>query len=86
MLGFLAIFGGVAGLSGPDQGYSHAATLVLSVLCGSGLWWLGLSQFVSLFRQRMNDRLLEIVNRVSGGLIAVFGAAVLARVVWKFFG
>jgi threonine/homoserine/homoserine lactone efflux protein len=50
------------------------------------LWWLGLSQFVSLFRQRMNDRLLEIVNRVSGGLIAVFGAAVLARVVWKFFG
>jgi threonine/homoserine/homoserine lactone efflux protein len=86
MLGFLAIFGGVAGLSGPDQGYSHAATLVLSVLCGSGLWWLGLSQFVSLFRQRMNDHLLEIVNRISGGLIVTFGVAVLARVAWKFLG
>ncbi|HEY4345358.1 MAG TPA: LysE family transporter [Parvibaculum sp.] len=86
MLGFIAIFGGVASLSSTGQGYGHAATLVVSVIVGSMVWWLGLSQFVSLFRQRMNDHVLEIVNRVSGGLIAVFGVLVLARVVWKFFG
>ncbi|MCE9649921.1 MAG: LysE family translocator [Parvibaculum sp.] len=86
MLGFIAIFGGVASLGATGQGYGHAATLVVSVIVGSLLWWLGLSQFVNLFRQRMNDHLLEIVNRVSGILIAVFGAVVLARVVWKFFG
>lgn len=80
MLGFLAIFGGIAGLSGPDEGYGHAAVLVLSVFLGSALWWLGLSQLIGLFRHRMNDRLLEILNRVSGGLIATFGIAVLGRV------
>jgi threonine/homoserine/homoserine lactone efflux protein len=86
MLGFIAIFGGIASLSATGQGYGHAATLVVSVIIGSMIWWLGLSQFVSLFRQRMNDHLLEIVNRVSGGLIAAFGVVVLIRVAWKFFG
>ncbi len=57
-----------------------------SVFSGSVLWWLCLSQFVNLFRNRMNDRLLEIVNRVSGVLIASFGVAVLARVLTQFFG
>lgn len=85
MLGFIAIFGGVAGLTHQGQSYGHAATLVGSVMLGSALWWAGLSGFVSLFRQRMNDRLLEIVNRVSGGLIVAFGVAVLARVIYRFF-
>lgn len=85
MLGFIAIFGGVASLSSAGHGYGHAATLVLAVIAGSMVWWLGLSQFVSLFRQRMNDHLLEIVNRVSGGLIAAFGVLVLVRVIYKFF-
>lgn len=86
MLGLLAIFSGVAGLSVRGESYGHATTLVASVFSGSVLWWLCLSQFVNLFRNRMNDRLLEIVNRVSGVLIASFGVAVLARVLTQFFG
>jgi threonine/homoserine/homoserine lactone efflux protein len=86
MLGFIAIFGGVAGLTHQGQSYGHATTLVASVVLGSALWWAGLSGFVSLFRQRMNDRILEIVNRVSGGLIILFGVAVLGRVIYRFFG
>ncbi|HUD49983.1 LysE family translocator [Parvibaculum sp.] len=85
MLGFIAIFGGVAGLTHEGQSYGHAATLVGSVMLGSAFWWAGLSSFVSLFRGRMNDRLLEIVNRVSGGLIVAFGIVVLVRVVYLFF-
>ena len=86
MLGFIAIFSGVAGLSAAGQGYGHAAILTGAVIAGSLLWWLGLSQFVALFRQRMSDHLLEIINRVSGGLIIVFGVVVLARVVFKLIG
>ncbi len=85
MLGFIAIFSGVAGLAGTNGNYLHAATLVGSVFTGSALWWAGLSGFVSMFRQRMTDRLLEIVNRVSGGLIVVFGIAVFGRVIYRFF-
>ncbi|MFN4353179.1 LysE family translocator [Parvibaculum sp.] len=84
MLGFIAIFGGVAGLAGAGDDYGHAATVVLAVMAGSALWWAGLSGFVSLFRHRMSDDLLRIVNKVSGVLIAVFGAVVLARVVIRF--
>ncbi|MDO8289903.1 MAG: LysE family transporter [Parvibaculum sp.] len=84
MLGFIAIFGGVASIS-TGQGASHALTLTAAVVAGSMLWWVGLSQFVNLFRQRMSDHLLEIINRVSGGLIIAFGAAVLLRVTYKLF-
>ena len=84
MLGFIAIFGGVAGLADAGEDYEHAATVVLAVMAGSGLWWAGLSGFVSLFRQKMNDRLLAVVNRVSGGLIIIFGVVVLVRVACSF--
>ncbi|MFZ3033063.1 MAG: LysE family transporter [Parvibaculum sp.] len=86
MLGFIAIFGGVAGLSSAGQGYGHAAMLTGSVIAGSLLWWFGLSQFVALFRQRMSDHLLEIINRVSGGIIILFGVAVLGRVAVHLLG
>ncbi|ABS62377.1 Lysine exporter protein (LYSE/YGGA) [Parvibaculum lavamentivorans DS-1] len=81
MLGFIAIFGGLAGLADAGEDYGHAATIVLAVMAGSILWWASVSGFVSLFRHRMNDRVLVIVNRVSGALIGLFGLIVLARVV-----
>jgi threonine/homoserine/homoserine lactone efflux protein len=87
MLGFIAIFGGIASLSGGgEQGFGHAAVLTGSVICGSLLWWFGLSQFVNLFRQRMSDHLLEIINRVSGCLIVGFGVIILMRVLFKVLG
>tara|TARA_R110000868_G_scaffold91679_9_gene254088 strand:+ start:974 stop:1615 length:642 start_codon:yes stop_codon:yes gene_type:complete len=86
MLGFIAIFGGVAGISTAGQGFTHAAVLTGAVIAGSMLWWLGLSQFVSLFRQRMSDHLLEIINRISGCLIVAFGVLVLMRVLFVLFG
>lgn len=85
MLGFIALFSGIAGLAVQALDYRDALTLVFSVVLGSMLWWAGLSRFVSLFRARMSDRLLETVNRVSGGLIAAFGILVLGRVLIRFF-
>jgi len=86
MLGFVAIFGSVAGLSTAGEGYGHAAMLTGSVIAGSLLWWFGLSQFVAFFRQRMSDHMLEIINRISGGLIIIFGVAILGRLVFKLLG
>tara|TARA_R110000824_G_scaffold118960_19_gene272706 strand:+ start:130450 stop:131091 length:642 start_codon:yes stop_codon:yes gene_type:complete len=86
MLGFIAIFGGMADLGATGQGYGHAIVLTGAVICGSMLWWLGLSQFVGAFRHRMSDHLLEIINRISGGLIVAFGVMVLMRVLFTLLG
>ena len=84
MLGFGAIFSGIAGLAGVKEDYGQAAILVAAVILGSLVWWAGVSAFASLFRQRMSDHMLEIINRVSGLLIAGFGAVMLGRLLWKF--
>ena len=86
MLGFIAIFGGVANLTTKGEDYGHAATVVASVMAGSILWWCCVSGFVAYFRKRMNDHMLEMVNHVSGALITVFGLVVLGRLVFKLFG
>ncbi|NIJ42617.1 threonine/homoserine/homoserine lactone efflux protein [Parvibaculum indicum] len=86
MLGFIAIFGGIAGLTSKGEDYGHAATVVASVMAGSVLWWCCVSGFVAYFRKRMNDSLLEKVNHVSGALITIFGLVVLGRLVFKLFG
>ncbi|MGK2740721.1 LysE family translocator [Tepidicaulis sp. LMO-SS28] len=83
MLGFMAIFGGIAGFAVGTEDYGRASLLVASVVAGSALWWGALTFFVSRFRTRMSDRMLEIINHVSAALIILFGAAVLCRIVWE---
>jgi threonine/homoserine/homoserine lactone efflux protein len=44
-------------------------------------WWIVLSSVVNLFRDRFNDRILLLMNRIAGLLIVGFGiaAVVLSR-------
>lgn len=79
MLGFLAIFGGIAGFTIGTEDYLRATLLVASVILGSALWWAAITGFVSLFRNRMTDRALELLNNVSAGVIVLFAGAILIR-------
>ena len=77
MLAFLGIFSAV-GLSGEQATLGRAAILVLGVWTGSLLWWLGLSFGLgSLFRS-IEPRHLLWINRGSGIILLVSGAALLA--------
>lgn len=80
MLGFAAIFGGFGNLVSRPGDYAAATVLVAAVMAGSLLWWLLLSWFVSLFKAQLSERGLRLINTVSGLTIAVFGLAVLGRV------
>src|SRR5436190_11556298 len=71
ILSFVAVFAGL-GL-GPSPEHGTAMWLVGGVFLGSALWWLLLSSGVALFRARVNNRWMQVVNRVSGAIILGFG-------------
>ncbi len=77
LLAFLGIFAAV-GLSRRSATIGHAAILVLGVLVGSLLWWLGLSFGIGLFRRSIEPRHLAWINRGSGAILLLSGAALLA--------
>jgi threonine/homoserine/homoserine lactone efflux protein len=77
ILVFLGIFSAI-GLSGESATLSRAAILVLGVWLGSLLWWLALSFGLgSLFRS-LEPRHLRWINRGSGTILLLSGAALLA--------
>jgi threonine/homoserine/homoserine lactone efflux protein len=77
ILSFVAVFAGM-GLASMGGDYAAALLLVLGVFCGSALWWLLLSGGVGLLRGRFDVHAMRWVNRLSGGVITVFGLLALA--------
>jgi threonine/homoserine/homoserine lactone efflux protein len=74
ILFFMAIFVGVGMGNNSYTGYSHAFLMVLGITLGSALWWFFLSGSIVFFlRHRINDKIMKIINCVSGGIVLVFG-------------
>jgi threonine/homoserine/homoserine lactone efflux protein len=71
---YVAIFAGLGLLEAPGNA---EGILILGVFLGSALWWLLLSEGVTLFRKRVSDRVMLWINRLAGILIAGFGLAAL---------
>jgi threonine/homoserine/homoserine lactone efflux protein len=76
-LAFLGIFAAV-GLSGEAATLGRASILVFGVWVGSLLWWLTLSFGVGLFGGSFGRRHLAWINRGSGAILFLSGAALLA--------
>ena len=72
ILAFAGIFAG-AGLVVSGGGWAVPAITVAGVFGGSLLWWLVLVTAVGALRDRVEERALLWVTRVSGGAIAAFG-------------
>lgn len=73
---FLAIFAGI-GLSNIEGGYLDSFMLVAGVFLGSALWWLLLSEGVTLFRKQVSAKVMLWINRIAGIIIIAFGIAAL---------
>jgi len=76
ILSFVAIFAGF-GVGGAKNNYLAAVLVVCGVFLGSALWWCILTGGVSLLRGRLTPRWLLWINRVSGGVLALFGIVLL---------
>lgn len=79
ILGMFAIFGGLGSFIGGLHSYMEAFTLVLAVMGGSLLWWVGLSHLISRFRHRLNEERLRIINQAAGLVLVAFGAALIGQ-------
>jgi threonine/homoserine/homoserine lactone efflux protein len=77
IISFAAVFAVIAPAGGLD--YGSASLTVAGVFAGSAAWWLILSLGVGAVRQAAGAPLLEWVSRISGGVIAGFGAAQLVE-------
>ena len=66
ILGMLALIGGLGSLIGGLDTYFEALLLVASVMGGSLLWWLGLSELIATIRHRLTESRLKLINRIAG--------------------
>lgn len=82
ILSYIAIFAGL-GLSDVDENYLHATYLVGGVFWGSLLWWLILSEGVTLFRKKMSQKLMLWINRIAGLIILGFALAAWISLYWS---
>jgi threonine/homoserine/homoserine lactone efflux protein len=77
ILVFLGVFSAI-GLSGEEATLDRAAILVLGVWLGSLLWWLAVSFGLGRLFRSFEPRYLSWINRGSGTILLVSGAALLA--------
>jgi threonine/homoserine/homoserine lactone efflux protein len=79
ILGMLALIGGLGSLIGGLDTYLEALLLVASVMGGSLLWWLGLSELIATIRHRLTESRLKLINRIAGTLLIAFGVVLLVN-------
>lgn len=77
ILSFLAIFAGI-GLPKSQGHFIHAGLLVFGVFLGSAIWWFILCEFVTLFRRKIEQKMMIWINRFAGIIIVGFGLLALA--------
>ena len=77
ILAFLGIFSAV-GLAGEEATLGRAAILVFGVWLGSLLWWLALAFGLAIIFRSFETRHLVWINRGSGTILLLSGAALLA--------
>ena len=73
ILSFIAIFAALGAGIKPAEGHSVVVLMVSGVFIGSATWWLALSGSVSLIRERISERLMTIINYLSGTIVLGFG-------------
>lgn len=83
ILGMLALVGGLGSLIGGLNTYLEALVLVASIMTGSMLWWIGLSELIATIRHRLTEGRLKLINRIAGSILIAFGAVLILSELWK---
>lgn len=68
------------GISG-DTNLIQGICLVIGVFLGTYLWWTALSVIVSILKGRQKKDHLQIMNRIFGVILCLFGTVVFIRII-----
>jgi Ca2+/H+ antiporter len=63
--------------------YVDALTMVASIMTGSFLWWLGLSNLIGGLRHKFSTKHLAYTNRIAGALLIGFGVLLIGEMLLK---
>ncbi|MBU6957954.1 LysE family translocator [Pseudomonas sp. CVAP len=75
ILSFIAIFAAMSdGMANDQSGQHSVLPMVTGIFLGSAVWWLGLSGFSSIFKTRISQSTLRLINYFSGSTITILGA------------
>ncbi len=81
LFSFMAVFTVLGSGGSPD--FPSASAFVAGVFIGSALWWLFLSTSVAVIGTQISAASMQIVNRLSGGLIFALGLYSLSTLLIK---
>lgn len=76
ILVLLALFAAF-GISTSGIPYRDGSFMIIGVFCGAAVWWFLLTLSVSFFRKKFRPRHFLWMNRISGAVIVVLGAAAI---------
>ena len=79
---FLAVFTSSGVAISLEQPY-HSLLVILGVFTGASIWWFSLSGIVSLFRHKINLRVLWWINKTAGVVIVLFVLVTVFVVIQK---
>ncbi len=79
ILVFVALFAAL-GINREGIPYANGLLMLIGVLCGTSLWWSILTFCISLLRGKFRPRHLFWMNRISGSLIVILGAAAILSI------
>ena len=85
VLGMAAMIGGLGSLIGGLNTNLEALILVASVMGGSLLWWLGLSELIATIRHKLTEGRLKLINRIAGVVLFGFGLGLVLEIAARYF-
>ena len=79
LLAFTGMFAALSGLVGGRPSFLAAGFVVAGVVGGSAAWWLALTSVIGIFHARIDERIVRIINRCFGAIVALCGIGFLTH-------
>lgn len=77
LLGTFAVMGSAGTAMGGLATMGDALCLLAGLFFGAAVWWLVLAWLVSLFRAKMTEKRLSLINQSAGFILLVCGSALI---------